>query len=197
MALARALEACLEPGEAHAEPGSSRRWVHFGATLITAALLIALFWPAKRVAPQREAPDAPAATRPAPTSPTDPHRPTQVADAVLWQFAFRMFGDLPDAGTATFILDTMCGATTGNIHLNIQWASVAIGQVPSAVSLFDEELPGAVATPSTANELATNSITMNADTVVAGEYIFVDLEVVDTTHTVASDVGVLLRIEWV
>ncbi len=121
---------------------------------------------------------------------------TEVAgDGVLWHLIFQMPEVLP-AGTATLQVRMRANATTGDVGLNIQWVSVAEDESPDDASMNDE---GSLDTTvsGTADRYFTATLTLDADTVVAGEIIHMNVEVDDSAHTVAADTGCFFSIVWV
>jgi hypothetical protein len=121
---------------------------------------------------------------------------TEVAgDAIMWHLAFDMPQDLP-TGTATLQIITRANATTGVIGLNIQWVSVAKTESPDDATMNDEGSVD-ITTSATADQYLATTLTLNADTVVAGEIIHMNIEVDDSAHTIAADTGLLFRIIWV
>ncbi len=117
------------------------------------------------------------------------------ADAVLWHLVFHTPEVLP-TGTAKLQIRTRANATTGVIGLNIQWVSVSEAQSPDDATMNDEGSVD-ITTSATADQYKNTLMTMDADTVVAGEIIHMNIEVDDTpAHTIAADTGCLFSIIW-
>lgn len=117
------------------------------------------------------------------------------ADAIMWHLVFQVPEVLP-TGTATLQVRTRANATTGVIGLNIQWVSVAETESPDDATMNDEGSLD-ITTSSTADQYTNGTITLDADTVVAGELIHMNIEVDDSAHTIAADTGCLFAIIWV
>lgn len=117
------------------------------------------------------------------------------ADAVMWHLVFQMPESLP-TGTANLQIRSRANATTGVIGLNIQWVSVAETESPDDATMNDEASVD-ITTSATADRYTNTLLELNADTVVAGELIHMDVEVDDSAHTIAADTGFLFSIIWV
>jgi len=105
----------------------------------------------------------------------------------IWRLRFQMPTTLP-TGTATFRLLALANATAGVARVNPKWVSVAVGESPSAATPLAESVTptsqagqaggsGATLTWGTgdADQYVEARWTMDADTVVAGEIIVMDL----------------------
>lgn len=116
-------------------------------------------------------------------------------DGIVWHLVWQMPEVLP-SGTATLQIRHRVNATTGVVGLNIQWVSVAETESPDDATMNDE---GSVDTTvsATADQYFNATLTLNADTVVAGEIIHMNVEVDDSAHTVAAVTGMLFAIIWV
>ena len=115
-------------------------------------------------------------------------------DHTLWHLVFKTPEVLP-TGQATFIVSARCPATSGTLALNIQWLSVGLTEDPDIASFFDETSLD-ITMPTTTDQYKEGTVDLDADTPVAGEYIHVLVEVDDSEHNVASDVGCFFLIDW-
>lgn len=115
-------------------------------------------------------------------------------DVVAWHLLFRTPEVLP-SGTARLDILTRANATSGVIGLNIRWVSVAKTESPDDATMNDEGSVD-ITTSSTADRYTTTTLALDADTVTAGEMIHMNVEVDDSAHTIAADVGCLFSIIW-
>lgn len=117
---------------------------------------------------------------------------------VIWRLRFQMPQTLP-GGTPKLRLLALANANTGVARVNPKWASVAVGESPSAATLQSEGVTpdaqagqaggsGATLTWGTgdADQYLEAKWNLNADTVVAGEIIVMDLTFEHTSWTLAA-----------
>lgn len=116
------------------------------------------------------------------------------ADEALWVLKFQMPEVVP-TGTAKLRSRIRANATSGVLGLNIQWKSVGPNESPDDIA-YSDEASWDITVPSTADQSKTQTLDLNADTVVAGETVYVLVEVDDSAHTVAVDVGCDFDIIW-
>ena len=118
----------------------------------------------------------------------------------IWHLVFKMPTALP-TGTASFTLGALATIEAGDLSVDIAWASVAFDQDPSAATLTAEG-PDPDSRVGGNGSNADNSTfgwdtadddkylearwTLNADTVVANEFIHVDMRIDDGDTDVAA-----------
>ena len=128
-----------------------------------------------------------------------------------WHVVFRMPTTLP-TGTAKFSLAVIAAIEAGDLSINPAWASVAFDEDPSAATLTSEG-PDPDARTGGNGSNADNSTfgwdtadddkilealwTLNADTVVANEFIVMDIVIVDADTDVAAVVTLFPSIIFV
>ena len=115
-------------------------------------------------------------------------------DVTMWHLVFRMPESLP-TGTAKLRITTRANATTGVIGLNVSWVSVAGTESPDDATMNDE-LSVDITTSATADGYKETLLTLDADTIVAGEFVHMLIDTDDSAHTIAADVGLLFEIIW-
>ena len=106
----------------------------------------------------------------------------------IWRLFARMPLVLP-TGTAKLALVCQANATTGVAKLNPKWKSYGDLEVPAAASLIAEGVQ-TITFATTAYRLTRVDVVMDADTVVAGELIMLDLVGETTGWTLAAVLGV-------
>jgi hypothetical protein len=115
------------------------------------------------------------------------------ADAI-WRMFFLMPPTLP-TGTGKLLCLCQANATTGNARLNVKWKSYAPTEVPAAASLNAEGV-ATVAFATTAYRLTELKTTLDADTLVGGELVMLDLVGETASWTLAQIMGVVAAIIW-
>jgi hypothetical protein len=131
------------------------------------------------------------------------------ADAI-WRLRFQLPPTLP-AGTGKLRLLCLANAISGVIRVNPKWASVAVGESPSGATLNAESTTpdaraGAAGTPAAGDTLVWGTAdndqyleakwTLNADTLVAGEIVAMDLTFETSSWTLAQTLTVIPAIIW-
>jgi|GEM_PF-2553619 len=93
-----------------------------------------------------------------------------------WRLRFQMPPQLP-SGTPKLRLRTLVGTPSGNkvANVNAKWASVAAGEDPSAVALNAEGTTAVTFTTLDGDKYVETTIVLDADTIVAGEEVVMDL----------------------
>ena len=109
------------------------------------------------------------------------------ADATLG-CKFRMPPSLP-TGTAKLVLTAQADAATGAVKVNPKWRSVAIEEDPSDTALNAEGTSTLTWATGDEDVLKELKVTLDADTVVAGEIIVMDL-VFETSGTTLAQLSV-------
>lgn len=128
------------------------------------------------------------------------------ADAT-WRLRFIMPPTLP-TGTGKFVLKALANATSGVAKINPKWVSVANGEDPSSATPVAETttadavagLAGATVTlewgAGDADQYGEAKWTLNADTLVGGEVVVMDLVFETTGWTLAQVLTVQPYIIW-
>ena len=106
------------------------------------------------------------------------------ADAI-WRLRFKAPEVLP-SGTATLQLWALANATAGNAKVNPKWASVTIEEDPSAATLNAEGVGTLTWGAGDDDQYKELKIVLDADTVVAGEMIVMDLTFETASWTLAQ-----------
>ena len=102
-----------------------------------------------------------------------------------WQLRFKMPESLP-SGTAKLQLWALANATTGSAKVNPKWRSVAVEEDPTDTSLNAEGTSTLTWSTGDDDQYKELLITLDADTVVAGEMIVMDLVFETTSWTLAA-----------
>lgn len=113
----------------------------------------------------------------------------------IWMLEFDMPPVLP-TGTAKLRLLALADAVTGAAKVNPKWASVAAGEDPSAATLNAEGTSTITWSTNDDDEYQELKINLDADTVVAGEVIVMDLTFETTSWTLAVISGWKASVIW-
>lgn len=105
------------------------------------------------------------------------------ADAT-WQLMFLMPPVLP-SGTGTLNLYALADAVTGAAKVNPTWGSIAVGEDPSSATLIAETTQTLTWSTNDDDEIQLLQVTLNADTLVAAEIVFMKLIFETTSWTLA------------
>lgn len=107
------------------------------------------------------------------------------ADAI-WRLRFQMPpGSLP-SGTGKLHLVALANATTGNAKVNTKWASVAAEEDASSATLNAEGTTTVSFGAGDNDQYKITDITLDADTLVAGEIVVLDLVFETASWTLAQ-----------
>ena len=107
------------------------------------------------------------------------------ADAT-WRLRFHMPPtDLP-SGTGKLRLLALANATTGNAKVNPKWASVAVEEDPSSATLQAETTQTVSWAAGNNDQYKELKVTLDADTLVAGEVVAMDLVFETSSWTLAQ-----------
>jgi len=109
------------------------------------------------------------------------------ADAIV-QLRYDMPPVLP-TGTAKLRLLGLADAITGVAKVNPKWASVAAGQDPSSFTLTAEGVQTVTWSTNDDDEYQETKITLDADTVVANEFIIMHVTFETESWTLAANSG--------
>ncbi len=130
-----------------------------------------------------------------------------IASDSTWRLRFVMPPTLP-TGTAKLQLLALANATAGIAKINPKWASVAAGESPSGATLNAETttadavsgLAGATATlewgAGDNDQYGMAKWILNADTVVGGEVVVLDLVMETSGWTLAQTLTLIPSIIW-
>lgn len=113
---------------------------------------------------------------------------------VYWELRFLMPPTLP-TGTGKVRLYALSHANTGDAKVHVKWASVAIGEDPSTATLNGEGV-STLAWVSEDDDYRQIEITLDADTLVAGEMVVLNLEFQSESWTLAAPSWWLAAIIW-
>ena len=108
----------------------------------------------------------------------------------IWRLFYRLPPTLP-SGTGKLLLVCQANATTGNAKLNPRWKSYGANEVPAAGDLTAEGV-ATISFATTAYRLTETKITLDADTLVGGELVMLDIIGETSAWTLAQILGVLL-----
>ena len=111
------------------------------------------------------------------------------ADAI-WRLFYRMPPTTLPSGTGKLFLACQANATSGNAKINVKWKSWGANEVPAAASLTAEGV-ATITFATTANRLTEASIILDADTLVAGELVMIDLTGETSGWTLAATLSIL------
>lgn len=106
------------------------------------------------------------------------------ADAT-WRLRYEMPPELP-AGTAKLRLRAMANATSGAAKVNPKWASVAMEEDPSGATLNAEGTTTVTWSTGDNDQFKQAKIDLDADTLVAGEIVVMDLVFETSSWTLAQ-----------
>ena len=108
-----------------------------------------------------------------------------IAADSTWRLRFRMPPTLP-TGTCKLDLWALANATAGNAKVNPKWASVAVEESPSGATLNAETVQTLTWAAGDNDQYKQLKITLDADTVVGGETIAMDLVFETSSWTLAQ-----------
>lgn len=112
-----------------------------------------------------------------------------------WRLRFQMPTTLP-SGTIKLKLLALANATTGVAKVNPKWVSVAAEEDPSSATLNAEGTSTVTWSTGDNDQYKELKVTLDADTVVAGETIVMDLVFETTSWTLAQVSTWIASIIW-
>jgi hypothetical protein len=118
------------------------------------------------------------------------------ADAI-WRLRFQMPPDSLPSGTCQLRLLALANATTGNAKVNPKWASVAPEESPSGATLNAETVQTLTWGAGDNDQYKELTVTLDADTPVAGEVIAMDLTFETSSWTLAAVSTWSVCVRWV
>jgi len=112
-----------------------------------------------------------------------------------WRLRFQMPPTLP-SGTGKLRLLALANATSGAAKVNPKWASVAAAEDPSSATLNAEGTSTLTWATGDNDKYKELKITLDADTLVAGEEVVMDLVFETTSWTLAQVSTWIASILW-
>ena len=109
---------------------------------------------------------------------------TTLTSDAIWRMRYKVPATLP-TGTLTHMMDSLANATTGDLKYNVKWVSVAAEESPSGATPLAEGTDTVTWAAGDADVYKHTERIMDADTVVAGETLVVDLTFENTGTTLA------------
>jgi hypothetical protein len=100
------------------------------------------------------------------------------------------------SGTAKLRKRARANATSGNAKVNVKWCSVAMEEDPDDITLNAEGVETVTWGASDDNQYKESKTTLDADTVVAGEILRVQLVFETASWTLAQISGWLASVWW-
>lgn len=116
------------------------------------------------------------------------------ADAI-WRLRFQMPPQLP-SGIGKLRVRMLANASAGNAKLNPKWASVAVGEDPSSAVLNAEGTQTVTWAAGDADKYKELLVVLDADVLVAGEEVVLDLVCETTGWTLAAVLTLIPSIIW-
>jgi hypothetical protein len=116
------------------------------------------------------------------------------ADAKV-MLRFDMPPTLP-TGTAKLRILGLADAVTGNAKVNPAWASVAVGEDPSSFTLTAEGTQTVTWSTNDDDEYQETKVTLDADTIVASEFVIMHVTFETSSWTLAVNSGWIFSIIW-
>ena len=102
-----------------------------------------------------------------------------------WRLRFQMPPTLP-TGTGKLRLLALANATSGNAKVNPKWASVAVEESPSGATLNAETVQTVTWGAGDNDQYKELKVTLDADTLVAGKIVVMDLVFETASWTLAA-----------
>lgn len=102
-----------------------------------------------------------------------------------WRLRFQMPPTLP-TGTGKLRLLALANATSGNAMVNPKWASVAVEESPSGATPVAETVQTVTWGAGDNDQYKELKVTLDADTLVAGEVVVMDLVFETASWTLAA-----------
>jgi hypothetical protein len=103
----------------------------------------------------------------------------------IWRLHFRMPPSALPSGTGKLDLWALANATSGAAKVNPKWASVAVEEAPDTATLQAEGVGTITWSTGDNDQFKQLKITLDADTLVAGEDVVMDLTFETSSWTLA------------
>lgn len=113
-----------------------------------------------------------------------------------WRLRFMMPPSSLPSGTGKLRLVALAAATTGDAKINPKWASVAMEEDPSSATLNAEGTQTLSWGAGDSDQYKELKVTLDADTLVAGEIVVMDLVFETTSWTLAVFSNWIASIIW-
>ena len=113
----------------------------------------------------------------------------------IWRLRFKMPPVLP-IGTGKLVIEALAAATSGVAKVNPKWASVAMGEDTSSATLNAEGVASPTWAGGDSDDYKETKITLDADTLVAGEVVVMDLVFETASWTLAVVSTWMASIIW-
>lgn len=113
----------------------------------------------------------------------------------IWRLRFLMPPTLP-SGTGKLRLLALANATSGAAKVNPKWASVAVEEDPSSATLQAETVQTLTWGAGDNDQYKELKVTLDADTLVAGEVVVMDLTFETSSWTLAQVSTWIASIWW-
>lgn len=113
----------------------------------------------------------------------------------IWRLRFQMPPTLP-TGTGKLRLLALANATSGNARVNPKWASVAPEEDPSSATLQAEGATTLSWSTGDNDQYKELKVTLDGDTLVAGEMVVMDLTFETASWTLAQVSTWIASIIW-
>lgn len=114
----------------------------------------------------------------------------------IWYLTFEMPPSLP-SGTGKLRLLLRANATSGAAKINPKWASVAAGENADTITLNAEGTSTATWSSGDDDDYKELLVTLDADTLVANEIVYMALTFETSSWTLAQKLACLPSIVWV
>lgn len=114
-----------------------------------------------------------------------------------WRLRFQLPPTALPSGTCQLRLLALANATSGNAKVNPKWASVAAAEDPSSATLNAEGTQTLSWAAGGADKYTELTVTLDADTPVAGETIVMDLVFETASWTLAAVSTWIVCVRWV
>jgi len=112
-----------------------------------------------------------------------------------WRLRFQMPPTLP-TGTGKLRLLALANATSGNAKVNPKWVSVAVEENPSSATPVAEGVQTVAWSTGDNDQYKEIKVTLDADTLVAGEIVVMDLVFETASWTLAAVSTWIASIIW-
>jgi hypothetical protein len=113
----------------------------------------------------------------------------------IWRLWFQMPGTLP-SGTGKLLLRALANATSGNAKVNPKWKSFAVEETVSSPSLNAETVQTVTWGASDNDQFKEIKLNLDADTLVGGEQVIMDLTFETSSWTLAQVSTWVASIIW-
>ncbi len=114
----------------------------------------------------------------------------------IWDMEFVMPPSALPSGTGKIRILALADAVTGDAKINVKWASVAVEEDPSAATMNAEGTSTITWGANDDDEYKELKVTLDADTLVAGEIVVMQLTFETASWTLAVTSAYLPMIIW-